>query len=71
MSEASNITVRDFIKFLESQDPEAIVECVCDGSVEPIDFDRDVEYVDFRGNQFVRDTDWFKDKRFLRIGSVY
>lgn len=67
----TNVTVREFIKFLESCDPEAIVACVCDGSMEPIDFDRDIEYVDFRGNQFVREGDWFKDKRFLNIGSVH
>lgn len=75
------MTVREFIKWLETQDQDATVEVVYHtagrgyydqgGNVTTREFDPSLsEYTDFRGNQFVKPEDPRFNKRTLLIGAV-
>jgi len=79
--EEENMRVRDFIKWLETQDQDAIVEVVIHdsfggyynqgGTVSFEEFDPEKdhsEYVDFRGNPFVNEDSERYGKRLLLIG---
>jgi len=73
--------VKDFVKWLETQDQEADVEVVIHDrgngyytqggtvSFEYFDPEKDhFEYIDFRGNQFISKDNVHYGKRFLLIG---
>lgn len=71
--------VSEFIKWLETQDQDATVEVVerIEGSGYEGDSFRLVKfnpnehscYIDFRGNKFVDEDAYYKNKRILEIGS--
>lgn len=75
--------VKEFIKWLETQDQEAIVEVIVHssgsgyydqgGTVTTEEFTDSpyahYEYTDFRGNQCVKDDAHYYNKRYLQIGS--
>ena len=70
--------VKDFIDWLKTQDQEAELEilvriegCGYNGDSfrrQSFDFNEHQEYIDFRGNRFVKSSDEFFNKRFLFIG---
>lgn len=76
--------VKDFIKWLETQDQEAIVEilvhsgvgsyCMQGGECFAYDFDPENtehwDYTDFRNNPYIRPDSESYNKRFLQIGTM-
>lgn len=73
--------VKDFIKWLETQDQEAVVEVMVHdahggyytqgGTVCFADFDPEkghFEYIDLRGNRFISEDSWLYGRRSLFIG---
>ena len=75
--------VKDFIKWLETQDQEATVEVLHHssgtsyydqgGNVSTKEFTDSpyahYEYTDFRGNQYVKDDAHYYNKRCLQLGT--
>ena len=75
--------VKDFIKWLETQDQEAIVEVLVHsrgsgyydqgGNVTTEEFTDSpythFQYTDFRGNQYVKDDAHYYNKRYLQLGT--
>ena len=73
------MTVSEFREWLSDYDPDAIVQCVVrrDGreylgdDVSTEDFTPELhDYVDFRGNPFVREDDPLYNKRYFLIGEI-
>ena len=74
-------TVADLIEFLKTQDQDAILQIVehtCgtsyydqggNASEENFDPERHVEYTDFRGNRYVKESDPHFNKRYLLLGA--
>lgn len=73
--------VSEFIEWLKTQDQGAIVEVVCElepsfyesnggckvSEFKAINYDQ-FEYIDLRGNPYVKPDDSLLDKRFLLLG---
>lgn len=63
--------VSEFIEWMKTQDQDAIVEVVVGGHrVEFTEPSEQSEYCDFRGNQFVKETAHYYNKRYIMIGST-
>lgn len=70
------MTVADFIAWLQTQDQGAIVQVVVeerrvwDTRTDWVEFDPEhhSQYIDLRGNQFVKDDSPLRDRRYLELG---
>jgi hypothetical protein len=69
------MTVRQMIEWMSTfEDQDAIVEVICydtyEGTCQTEEFDPDahVTYTDMRGNQFVRETDSYYNRRSVLFG---
>ncbi len=71
--------VAEFIEWLKTQDQEAIVECVVHesngsyyeqgGTCTTEEFTEELsEYTDFRGNEYVKSSQPYYNKRYLLVG---
>lgn len=71
--------VKELIEYLKTQDQEAIVELEvsedsggyggCVSSVIDLDADKHIEYIDMRGNPYVKPEALYYNKRYLRFGN--
>lgn len=75
------MTVAEFIEWLKTQDQDAVVECVVHesggsyyeqgGTCTTQPFAPELsDYTDFRGNQFVKETEPYFNKSYLLIGEM-
>lgn len=70
-------TVRQLIEFLQTQDQDAVVDILVGEQSgfgdsffrKNLELTEDVEYTDFRGNQFVHPTSAHYNQRYLFLGS--
>ncbi len=71
--------VAEFIKWLEAQDQEAVVECVVHDDLGSYyeqggicitkEFTEELsEYTDFRGNEYIKSSQPHYNKRYLLVG---